>query len=824
MNDIHIGTVNHHYAEGERDPALPSHASVVIIGGGVVGCSILFHLAKFGWKDVVLLERDELTSGSSWHAAGGFHTISSDSNISRLQAYTIKLYEEIEALSGQSVGLHATGGFYLAATAERLDYLKRERSKARNMGLEQEFITPDEIKAMHPLIDSTRYLGALYDPLEGHVDPAGATWAYAKAAKSFGASYLRHTPVVETVQRRDLGWDVVTPKGTIHADIIVNAGGLWAREIGQLAGLELPVQPMEHHYLVTESIPEIAAAKRWLPGGVDYEANLYFRQEHQGLLLGTYETNATPWKVEGTPQDFAHELLPDALDRIAERLDLAFERIPVLNEAGIKNVVNGPFTFGPDGNPLIGPMPGMQNYWVAIGVMAGFSQAGGVGLAMAEWMIDGEPSMDISAMDIARFGDFATAEYGTQKASENYARRFLLTYPNETLPAMRRLKTTSLYDRLVARGAVMGDSFGLEQALWFAGSPEAASETPTFRRSNAHEPVAQECQAVREAVGLIEIAGFAQHEFQGPGARAFLDWICAGRIPKAGRLALTPLLTPKGRLCGDLTVACLDETRFLLFGSGVAQVMHQRWFEQHLPAEGVTYRNASDAYQGLALSGPQSRTLLSRITRLDVSAEALPFRAVRETVVGGVRVLLCRVSFSGELGYELYCAPQSQLRLFEAIEAAGQDLGLKLYGLRALMSLRLEKSWGVWGLDYTADYSAAEAGLDAFIDWKKAFIGKEAALIEREQGPARRLVTLVVDARDADVTADEAVFHAGLCVGAVTSGGYAQTCGQSVALAYIPSELVKDGAAFEVEILGERRPATLTLEPLYDPEGKQIRS
>jgi dimethylglycine dehydrogenase len=369
-----------------------THAKVVIIGGGVVGCSVLFHLAKFGWKDCVLLEKNELTSGSSWHAAGQIHTISSDPNISRLQGYTINLYKEIEEVSGHSVGMHSTGGFYLASNKDWYDYLKRERSKARYMGLDQEFISLEEVARLHPLIDPKRYIAALWDPLDGDIDPSGATYAYAKAARVHGGSYHTHTPVIETNQRADGSWDVVTEKGTINAEHIVNAGGLWAREVGLMSGLHLPVQPMEHHYLITEAIPEIEARDERLPAGIDYEGNMYFRQEGKGMLLGTYEPVATPWSVGGTPQSFGHELLEPQLDHIAERLELGFQRIPALEKAGIKDIINGPFTFGPDGNPMIGPVPGMRNYWTAVGVMAGFCQAGGVGMCLAEWMIDGEPS------------------------------------------------------------------------------------------------------------------------------------------------------------------------------------------------------------------------------------------------------------------------------------------------------------------------------------------------------------------------------------------------------------------------------------------------
>jgi len=803
---------------------METHARVVIIGGGVVGCSILFHLAKFGWKDCVLLERNELTSGSSWHAAGQIHTISSDPNISRLQGYTINLYKEIEEVSGHSVGLHNTGGFYLASNKDWYDYLKRERSKARYMGLDQEFISLQEIAERHPLIDPKRYLAALWDPLDGDVDPSGVTYAYAKAAKVHGASYHTHAPVIETNQRVDGSWDVVTEKGTIHAEHIVNAGGLWAREVGHLSGLNLPVQPMEHHYLITEAIPQIEAREERLPAGIDYEGNMYFRQEGKGMLLGTYEPVATPWSVSGTPQHFGHELLEPQLDHIAERLELGFERIPALGEAGIKDMINGPFTFGPDGNPMIGPVPGMRNYWAAVGVMAGFCQAGGVGKCLAEWMIEGEPEIDVWAMDIARFGDYASPEWGTVKSSENYERRFVMTFPNETLPKGRCQRTTALYDRFTAKGAVWGDGFGLENALWFANGPNDAHEEPTFQRSRAHDYVAEEVKTVREKVGAIEIANFAKHRFVGSEARKFLDHIMAGRIPKSGRISLSPMLTPKGKLYGDLTVACLSENEFLVLGSGAAQEMHRRWIEAHLDGFDVTYRNESSQLHGISLSGPNARELLSRISRDDVSAEGLKFRDIRKTFVAGVPAVLTRLSFSGELGYEIYVAPEYLIRLYEGISEAGDDLGLKYYGARALMSLRLEKNWGVWTLDFRPDFTAAESGLDAFIDWGKDFIGKEAALLEHDAGPAKKLITMTIDTDDIDVCNDEAILKDGNCIGYVTSGGYAHYIGQSMAMGYVPTELAKNGTELEVEINGQMYSARVVSQPLYDADGGRMRS
>jgi dimethylglycine dehydrogenase len=807
------------------DLFMQTHAKVVIIGGGVVGCSILFHLAKFGWKDVVLLERSELTSGSSWHAAGQIHTISSDPNISRLQGYTIKLYKEIEETSGHSVGMHNTGGFYLASTPAWLDYLKRERSKARYMGLDQEFISVEEAARRHPLIDPKRYIAALWDPLDGDIDPSGVTYAYAKAARVHGGTYHTHTPVLETNQRPDGSWDVVTAKGTINAEYLVNAGGLWAREVGHLAGIHLPVQPMEHHYLITEDIPEIVArGDERLPAGIDYEGNMYFRQERKGMLLGTYEPRATPWSLKGTPQTFGHELLEPKMDNIAERLELGFERMPILGRTGIKNIINGPFTFGPDGNPLIGPVPGMRNYWVAVGVMAGFCQGGGVGMCMAEWMIDGEPSIDVWAMDVARFGNFATPAWGTVKSSENYERRFMMTFPNETLPKGRRQKTTALYDRLTAKGAVWGQGFGLEHALWFANGPDDAHEAPTFNRPRAHDYVAREVKAVREAVGALEIANYAKHEFKGAGARAALNRILAGRVPKPGRLALTPMLTPKGKLYGDLTVACLAEDHFMLFGSGAMQEAHRRWFEQNLPPTGVTYKNCTDDLHGVAISGPRSRELLAALSRDDVSAEAWKFMDIRQTFVAGVPAIVARVSFSGELGYEIYVTPPYQRRLAEAIDEAGESMGLRWYGARALMSMRLEKAWGVWTLDYRPDFTAAESGLDIFIQWDKEFIGKQAAEQERSVGPKKKLVTLIVQATDMDVSNDEAVLVGDEAVGYVSSGGFAHHLGLSMAFAYVPVALAVAGTKVDVEINGVRVAAEVQGGALYDPKGLRMRS
>ena len=548
-----------------------SHAKAVVIGGGVVGCSVLFHLAKAGWKDIVLIERSELTSGSSWHAAGGFHTLNSDPNVAKLQAYTVGLYKELEELSGQSCSLHLTGGVMMADSPERMDFLRMTHARGRCLGMDTELITPLEAKAMFPLMDEKHFVGALWDPVEGHLDPSGTTHAYAKAAQILGAEIELRNPVLEITQDNDGMWNVVTKNGTIKAEHIVNAGGLWAREIGRMVGLELPLLAMEHMYLLTDEIPEVidfnSNTGRELVGVIDFKGEIYTRQERNGLLLGTYEKACKPWSPINTPWDFGHELLQPDLDRIAPSLEIGFKHFPAFEKAGIKQVINGPFTFAPDGNPLVGPVPGLTNFWSACAVMAGFSQGGGVGLTLANWMVDGDPGFDIFAMDIARFGEWASLRYTNAKVRENYSRRFSISYPNEELPAGRPQQTTPLYDIMLNENfAVMGDSWGLETPLWFAPSKEQANDVLSFHRSNDFEYIAAEVKAVRESIGVTEISNFAKYEITGDSAEVFLDHLMTNNMPKLVRIILTPMLNENGKLIGDFTIVKANENRFLVFG------------------------------------------------------------------------------------------------------------------------------------------------------------------------------------------------------------------------------------------------------------------
>ena len=789
---------------------------VAIIGGGVVGCSVLYHLTKLGWSDVMLLKRSELTSGSTWHAAGGFHTLNGDTNMAALQGYTIKLYRELEAMTGMSCGLHHVGGVTLADNQDRFDMLVAERAKHRYMGLETEIIGPDEIAKIAPVTNTDGIIGGLYDPLDGHLDPSGTTHAYAKAARMGGAHIETHCKVLSTTQRADGTWDLVTDKGSVHAEHIVNAAGLWAREVGAMAGVYFPLLPMEHQYIVTEDVAQIAAmidAGSEHPHVMDPAGESYLRQEGRGLCIGFYEQPCRPWAVNGTPWDFGHELLADDFDKIEDSIAFAYKRFPALESAGVKSVIHGPFTFAPDGNPLVGPVPGMRNYWSACAVMAGFSQGGGVGLTLAQWMVEGEPERDVFAMDCARFGAWITPGYTVPKVIENYQRRFSVSYPNEELPAARGLRRTPMYDHFSSMGAVWGAQFGLEVPNYFAQTGEPDFETPSFRRSNAWDAVRREVKAVRSGVGINEVHNFSKFLVSGTGARAWLDRIMAGRIPQVGRLSLTPMLSPKGKLIGDFTVSCIREGLFQLTASYGSQAYHQRWFEENM-APGVTLQNISDQRTGFQIAGPKAAEVLQSCTTVNVAE--IKFLDVIEIMVGSTACLVQQVSYTGDHGFELYCDPMAQRTLWDRLWEAGKPHGMTPFGMRAMMSLRLDRFFGSWLSEFSPDYTAAETGLDRFISFRKPvdFIGRSAAEAERLTPPERQLIIFEVDALDADVVAYEPVFINGTVQGFCTSGGYSHHAKKSIAFALVPRAAVTDDLQAEIEILGQLRPAKRLLEPL----------
>ena len=802
---------------------MKSHYRVVVIGGGVVGASVLYHLAKFGWTDIALIERNVLTAGSSWHAAGGVHALNADPNMAALQAYTIDLLGKIQEESGQDIGMHMTGGLTVACAPARWEWLQSAYRIFQTIGIEDcHLMTPEEVRKACPIMDTEGVIGALWADREGYIDTTGTVWAYAKCAKMRGADIVEHNRVLELHWKGD-SWDVVTEKGTITAEHVVNAGGLWAKQCGRMVGLDLPVSPLEHHYLLTETIPEVEALDFELPMTVDLEGFTYMRQDKNGILVGIYEINHQHWMMDGAPWDYGIELLQENTDRIENELTLAFQRYPCLNNVGVENWVNGAFTFSPDGNPLVGPVSSVPNYWLACGVMAGFLQGGGVGKTLAEWMIYGEPEADAWPMDIARYGEFASnREYIKQTTGQFYSRRFVMTYPNEQLPAGRPLKMAPAHDAMTEAGARWGCSWGLEVPIYFA--PKDFTETPTLNRPDAEPFVKAECEAVRNAVGLLDITGFSRFEVTGDNAEAWLDWLMASKLPKAGRARLAPMLSPSGRLKGDLTVFNWGDGTWWIMGSYYLRQWHMRWFKDHMK-EGVEVRDISDAICGFSLSGPNSRKVLEKLTTSDVSHKAMPFMGCQTMDIGLIRAKVGRLSVSGELGYEIHCTANEHIALRRMLLEAGADQDIKEYGFNALLSLRIEKSFGIWSREFTQGYTAGMTGMDRWIDWQKPdFVGREGAIKERDgNGPAQKLVTLEVDANGADATGYEPIWQNGKRIGFVTSGAYGYTVDKSLAMALVTPELTEPGTELATHIVGVERGAKVIAPSPYDPDGKAMR-
>ncbi|MCU1401671.1 MAG: glycine cleavage system protein, partial [Acidimicrobiales bacterium] len=608
---------------------------------------------------------------------------------------------------------------------------------------------------------------------------------------------------------------------------------LWAREVGRMAGIELPVLAMEHHYLMTEPMPEVIEFNQRtgheLPHMIDFAGEIYARQEGQSILLGTYEQDNRPWAPKETPWDFVFQLLDHDLDRIAPELEKAFEHFPLVGKAGIQKFVNGPFTFSPDGNPLVGPIKGLRGMWSACAVMAGLSQGGGVGLSLANWMVEGDPGADIFAMDVARYGDYATLAYTNAKVRENYSRRFRITFPNEELPAARPLHTTPIYDRLTAHNAVWGAGFGLEHPLWFQEPGKDPVEDVTFYRSNAFDIVGEESRAVRERVGFSEASNFAKYKVTGDGAAEWLLTLFTNRLPKIGRTLLTAMLNPQGKIVGEFSVSRIGENEFFLFGSQAAETHHCRWFIDHLPSDGsVTFENLALSMVGLTVAGPNSRDVLQGLTDTSLDTKDFSFMSFRRVTIGFAEVWLSRMTYSGDLGYEIWMTPENQRYLFDLIWEAGKPYDMRLFGFRALITMRLEKSFGTWYREYRPIYTPLESGILSYIKLDHDFIGRSAHEAELKTGPARRLVTFVVEPdpdAPADVIGDEPVWHNGSVVGWITSGGYAHYSKASIAMGYIPTELATSEAGeFEIEIIGRRRPARLQMEAILDPSGSRMRT
>jgi dimethylglycine dehydrogenase len=806
-----------------------AEAKLAVIGGGVAGCSLLYHLARLGLTDTVLLEQHELTSGSTWHAAGLCTQFNQSYNLMGLLRRSVELYETLEDETGQAVDYHRCGSVRIATTEDRVHQFHHVAGIAASLGVPFELVSPERALELFPLMDPEGVIAAAHLPTDGHVDPTSLTNAFARGATALGAQILRHTAVT-AVQRSPGAWVLSTPKGDVRAGTVVNAAGQWARGLARLAGHDLPLVPMQHHYVVTEPIPEVAGRDRELPVFRDPDRSFYCRQEHGGLLLGPFERDAQPWALEGIPEGFHSRLLPPDLDRLEGYLLSAGGRMPAFADAGIRTVVNGPDAYTPDGRCLMGWVPGAPDMFVLAGFsIFGIVFAGGAGAYAAEWIVDGQPSDNMWELDVRRFGPYANStSYLVDRAVEVFEDEYKIHYPDEERPAGRPLKTDPLYDRLLANGGVMGVRFGWERPLWFARDGQDARDEYSFRRGNWFDTVGAECRAVRSAVGVLDQTSFAKLLVSGPDAERFLDQLCANRLPsEPGRICLTQMLTPKGGIECDLTVTRLEPERFYVVSAAATETHDLAWIERHLPDDGsVRVDNVTARYGVLTLAGPRSRELLQRVTREAVSREAFPFFRARHLEVGGQRILCLRVSYVGELGFELHHPLELQRVLYDRLRAAGEDLGLVDFGYRALDSLRLEKAYRLWGADMSADYTPLEAGLERFVAFDKVeFIGRDALVRQRDEGgPRIRLSCLVVDADGADAHAYEPVYADGELLSYVMAGGYGHVVEQSIALAYLPIAHAAPGTELEVEILGERRPAQVAEQPLHDPENERLRS
>lgn len=802
-------------------------ARVVIIGGGVVGTSCLYHLARLGCIDTILLEQNELTSGSTWHAAGNVPTFSTSWTLLKLQHYSAALYRRVAKEVDYPINYHIVGSLRLAHTRERMDEFHHVRAMARLNGMHYELLEPQEIPAHHPFVTLDDIKGALWDPQDGDIDPAQLTQALAKGARDAGAKIRRFEKVVRLAAQPNGQWRVSTDKAEIQTETVINAAGYRAGEIMALIGRSLPSISMSHQYLITDKIPELAQRKQRLPLLRDPDVSYYMRQELDGLILGSYEFQATPMWLDRIPDDFSFQLWNQDLDRLEPYIQAAIKRVPLLGTVGLRRVVNGPIPYSPDGNPYIGPEHGLKNFYHCNTFSFGITQAGGAGKVLAEWVVNGRPEWDLWTLDRRRYTAYADQVYATEKAIDVYQNEYAPSFPFEERPAGRPRRTSSLYAHLKQKGAHFGARGGWERAAFF--DPDGIVHEPTlsFRRDRNWMPlVAQEVKAVREAVGIMDFPGFTKFEISGPGAEAHLDRIVCSRLPRLGRISLAYALTPEGRLLSEFTITRTASDRFYLVAAAVAEWHDDDVLAHSLPTDGsVVLKRTTEVLGTLIVAGPRSREVLGRATYADLSTAAFPWMSARRIRIDAIELLALRINYVGELGWELHAPSASLPELYETLSKAGTDAGIRDFGLYAMDSLRLDKCYRSWKIDLETGYSPLEASLGRFCDLSKPhFIGREPLLAEHTRGPARRFIPLTLDdPGSADPPFCAPVYANGEAVGLVTSGGWSHTLNASVALAYVRSDLAVPGTRLQIEILGELCAATARQEPLYDPRNLRPR-
>lgn len=807
-------------------------ADTVVIGGGCVGVSLAYHLAKAGRKDVVLLEKSELTAGSTWHAAGLTTYYHPGINVKRIHHDSLKLYERLEAETGQAVGLHQPGSVRIASTAARVDEMRYQMTRTHWHVTEQYMVGPEKVQELFPLLNMDKVLAGLYTPGDGHIDPYSLTMALAAGARMYGAQIYNPAPVSRLTPTADGKWDVETPHGTIRANRIVNTAGFWAREVGQMVGLEHPTIPVHHQYVVTATVPEVKALTRELAVIRDLEASYYLRQERDGLLFGPYETMdkmvlQDSWVRDGVPPGFGKELFESDLDRIMDHVEMAMEMVPVLKTADIINTVSGPITYTPDLLPMVGPHQGVQNYWTAIGFGYGIIHAGGIGKFLSDWIVNGEPPYDLIECDPNRYGKWADVPVMCAKARESYGYNNVVGYPKEERFAGRPTYRTSGLYQLLKDQCSMGFHSGWEQPHWFHKPGDDTGYKPSFRRTNWFGPVGRECRLVLEKVGVVDLTPFGKFIVKGKDSVRLLDRLFANSLPKVGLTNISHMLTPSGRVFAEVTITQISPGEFLLVTGSGSELHDLRWIEAESASGGyqVEISNVTDALGVLGVAGPNARRVLQKLTTHDMSHDAFRFLHCKTIRLAGEEVRATRISYTGELGWELYMDQNKMAAVYEALMEAGRDEGIDNFGTYAMSSLRLEKGFRGWGAEMNCDTNPLEAGLDYFIKLNKPaeFIGKAALQEIKARGLSRKLFYLAVETDDIDPEGNETVWLDGKVVGNTTSGAYSYSSGRSLAFAYLPVGLGEVGQEVQVELLGRRYPARVIQEPLLLTEPTRTR-
>jgi len=808
---------------------------VIVIGGGVVGSSALYHLAKMGWTDTLLLEMDELTSGSTWHAAGNIPTFSGSRNIIKMQRYSTQLYDELSKDPAYPINYHQTGSIRLAQNQDRMEEFHHVAAMANAMDIEYEMLDTTEMKKRHPFLEDHDLLGALWDPYDGDIDPSQLTQALASRARDLGAQIKRFIRVTGLKQKANSEWEVTTDKGdTYVCEYVINAAGYRGAEVAALAGQFLPIVSMEHQFLVMESVPELEQHDGIVPLVRDPDDSYYLRQEKTGLILGPYEWKATPhWPDGKLPEKFAYELYPDDLERLEWYIEQACKRMPILGTVGVQKVINGPIPYAPDGIPYIGPAFGLKNFFHCCSFSFGICQGGGAGKTIAEWVVEGKPEWDLWAADPRRYTDYADQAYVVDRATELYQNEYAIAFPDDEWPAGRPRDTTPLYDTLKAKGAQFGARGGWERATWFPQDDDSIEPAPSFHRTNWFDRVGEECRHVRGKVGLLDLGGFTKFEVRGEGAAEWLDHLIAGKLPREGRLSLSYFCAEDGGVWSEMTITRMGENHFFLTSAAAAKWHDWQWLEEHLPADSaISLTDVTRDYGTLVVAGPRSRELLQTMTNADLSNGSFPWLSFQHLQLGAAEVVAMRVNYVGELGWELHVPVAKQAELYNELMKAGEAFELRDFGMYAMESMRLEKCYRAWKAELDHEYSPLRSGLDRFVNLdKKEFIGHEAIKKEAQGELPDVFAPFTLDDAGSLETSDDidAIYGCPVCVdgevvGYTTSGGYGHCLEKSIALGYIRPDLATPGTKVAIRMFGTDRAATVGAEPLYDPANERLRA